>query len=267
MHNVVVLSLMVLGLMGLCLGLVLAIFSRIFAVTIDPRIEEVAHALAGLNCGVCGYPGCTAMAEALVAGKAHARQCTPGGAAVVKKVSQILGREELPAEPHVAVVKCRGGREEAREKAIYRGIEDCVAIEVLEAGAKSCIYGCLGMGSCVSSCPFRAIRMTANRLPEILEEKCTGCGKCAAMCPRHVIALIPRRQRVYLGCVSRDKGKEVKLICTVGCTACGLCALPTITPSGVVVVKNNLPEFPPDWDDFAAAAEKCPSKCFIIRTV
>jgi electron transport complex protein RnfB len=109
--------------------------------------------------------------------------------------------------------------------------------------------------------------MTADRLPEIIEEKCTGCGKCAAMCPRHVIALVPRRQRVYLGCVSRDKGKEVKQICTAGCTACGLCALPGITPSGKVVLKNNLPEFPPDWDDFAAAAEKCPSGCFIIRKV
>lgn len=266
MHNVAILSLLVLGLMGLGLGIVLTLFSRIFSVTIDPRIEEVAHALAGLNCGVCGYPGCNAMAEALVAGKAHARQCTPGGAAVVKKVSRILEREEAPAEPHAAVVHCRGGAKEAKEKAIYRGIQDCVAIEILEAGAKACIYGCLGMGSCISACPFGAIRMTANRLPEILEEKCTGCGKCVAACPRHIIKLIPRRQRVYLGCISKVKGKEVKQVCTVGCIACGICALPKITPSGKVVVKDNLPEFPPDWDDFAAAAEKCPSKCFVIRT-
>jgi electron transport complex protein RnfB len=267
MYDVVVLSAVVLGLMGLCLGLVLALFSRIFAVRIDPRIEAVATVLAGLNCGVCGYAGCNAMAEALVAGKVHARQCTPGGAAVVKKVSRVLGKEELPAEPRVAAVRCRGGRDEAREKAKYRGVEDCVAIEVLEAGAKSCIYGCLGMGSCVSACPFGAIRMTPDRLPEIVEEKCTGCGKCVAMCPRHVIALIPRRQRVYCGCVSRDKGARVKQICAAGCTACGLCALPAITPSGKVVLKNNLPEFPPDWDDFATAAEKCPSNCFVIRAV
>ena len=267
MYNVTILSLLVLGLMGLGLGIILALFSRIFSVTVDPRIEEVAHVLAGLNCGVCGYPGCNAMAEALVAGKAHARQCTPGGAAVVKKVSQILGTEEMPAEPRVAVVRCRGGVREAREKAIYRGVRDCVAIEALEAGAKSCIYGCLGMGSCVGACPFGAIRMTANRLPEILEEKCTGCGKCVAICPRHIIELIPRRQRVYVACLSRDRGKKVKEACDVGCTACGLCALPKITPSGKVVVKNNLPQFPPDWDDFAVAAEKCPSKCFVIRTV
>jgi Na+-translocating ferredoxin:NAD+ oxidoreductase RNF subunit RnfB len=267
MHNITVLSLLVLGLMGLGLGIVLTLFSRIFSVTIDPRIEEVAHELPGLNCGVCGHPGCNAMAEALVEGKAHARQCTPGGAAVVKKVSRILGKEEAPAEPRVAVVRCRGGMKEAREKAIYRGVRDCVAIEVLEAGAKSCIYGCLGMGSCVAACPFDAIRMTANRLPEILEEKCTGCGKCVAICPRDIISLIPRRQKVYLGCVSRDKGKDVKQVCTVGCTACGLCALPKITPSREVVVVDNLPHIPPGWNDFAAAAEKCPSKCFVIRKV
>ena len=62
MYNVTILSLLVLGLMGLGLGIILALFSRIFSVTVDPRIEEVAHALAGLNCGVGGYPGCNAMA-------------------------------------------------------------------------------------------------------------------------------------------------------------------------------------------------------------
>jgi ferredoxin len=41
--------------------------------------------------------------------------------------------------------------------------------------------------------------------------------------------------------------------------------MPKITPSGKVVMKNNLPEFPSDWEDFAAAAEKCPSGCFVIR--
>jgi len=143
---------------------------------------------------------------------------------------------------------------------------DCEAAELLEAGAKACLYGCLGMGTCVRVCPFGALRMTDNRLPAVLEEKCTGCGKCVAACPRRVIALVPRRQRVYLGCVSRDKGKGVKAVCAKGCIACGLCAMPKITPSGKVVMKDNLPEFPPDWEDFTAAAEKCPSGCFVIRT-
>lgn len=266
MSPVVLYSTIVLGVMGLALGLLLAIFSRVFAVTLDPRIEEVTAALAGLNCGVCGYPGCRALAEAIVAGKAKAKQCAPGGAAVVKKVAALMGREAVFAEPSVAAVRCRGGKSVAKEKAVYRGIRDCVSVELLGAGTKACVYGCLGMGACVGACPFGAMRMNAENLPEVIEEKCTACGSCVTICPRQIIALVPRRQRVYLGCVSRDRGKRVKDACTVGCTACGLCATPKVTPSGKVVIKDNLPEFPPEWDDFKTAAEKCPSRCFVIRS-
>ena len=267
MSSVVLYSTVVLGVMGFALGLLLAAFSRVFAVTLDPRVEEIATALAGLNCGVCGYAGCRPLAEAIVAGKAKARQCAPGGVAVVKKVAALLGREAVFAEPMVAAVRCRGGRSAAREKAVYRGIRDCVSAELLGAGPKACAWGCLGMGSCVEACPFGALRMDAERLPEVIEEKCTGCGSCVAVCPRRIIAMIPRRQRVYVGCVSRDRGKRVKDACTVGCTACGLCASPKVTPSGKVGLKDNLPEVQPDWEDFKTAVEKCPSRCFVLRSV
>jgi len=265
MQNIALLSLLVLGAMGLVLGLVLALFSRIFTVRIDPRIAEVTDALAGLNCGVCGYPGCAAMAEALVAGKAKASQCTPGGPRVVKRVSELLGRSETPVEPSVAVVKCRGGKMEAKEKGRYMGVRDCISAELSSAGPKACVYGCLGMGSCLAVCRFGAISMSGDDLPVVDEGKCTGCGKCAAACPRHVMDLIPRSRRVFLACISRDKGKKVREICSAGCVACNLCATPKVTPSGKVVMRNNLPEFPPDWADFKAAVEKCPSRCFVVR--
>ncbi|MEI6634555.1 MAG: RnfABCDGE type electron transport complex subunit B [Chlamydiota bacterium] len=265
MTSVVAYSTLVLGAMGLALGLLLAISSRVFAVKLDPRIEEVTAALAGLNCGVCGYPGCAALAEAIVAGRAKAKQCPPGGASAVRKVAAILGREAVFAEPSVAAVRCRGGKSAAKEKAVYRGIRDCVSAELLGAGPKACVYGCLGMGSCVDVCPFGAIRMDAENLPEVIEGKCTACGMCVAVCPRHIIALIPIPQKVYVGCVSRDRGKRVKDVCAAGCTACGLCAGLKITPSGKVVIKDNLPEFPPDWEDFKTAAGKCPSHCFVMR--
>ena len=265
MSTVVWLSIMTLGSMGLGLGAILAIFSRFFSVKVDPRVESVEKALPGINCGVCGYAGCHAMAEVIVEGGAQPGKCAPGGPAVVKRVSAILGLVEEKVEPRVAVVRCRGGRGEAKERADYRGIEDCVVVELLGGGAKACIYGCLGFGSCVDVCPFGAMRMTEDRLPEVIEEKCTGCGKCVDECPRNIITLIPRGQRVYLGCVTRDKGKAVKEACTTGCIGCGLCARPKITPSGKVVMKDNLPAFPPDWDDFQKAAEKCPAECFVVR--
>ena len=265
MSSVVLYSTVVLGAMGLALGFLLAVFSRIFAVRLDPRIEAVSDALAGLNCGVCGYPGCASFAEAIVAGKAAANGCAPGGRQTVHEIAAILGGEAVFAEPMVAAVRCRGGRSAAKERAVYRGIRDCVSAELIGAGPKACVYGCLGMGSCVDACPFGALRMGAENLPELVEEKCTACGKCVAACPRRIIALVPRRQKVYLGCVSRDRGKRVKEVCAAGCTACGLCASPKVTPSGKVVLRGNLPDFPPDWEDFKAAAEKCPSHCFVLR--
>lgn len=245
----------------------LAVFSKIFAVAVDPRVEKVEKALPGLNCGVCGQASCHAMAEAIVAGGAQAGKCAPGGPAVVERVAAILGIAQEAVEPRVAVVRCQGGRSQAKEKAIYEGIEDCVVVELLGGGAKACEYGCLGFRTCVEACPFDAMRMTEDRLPEVIEEKCTACGRCVEICPRHIITLIPRRQRVYLGCVNRDKGKPVKDACEKGCIACGLCARPKITPSGKVVMKGNLPLFPADWDDFHTAVEKCPDGCFVVRKV
>ena len=91
MSSVVLYSTVVLGAMGLALGFLLAVFSRIFAVRLDPRIEAVSDALAGLNCGVCGYPGCASFAEAIVAGEAAADRGAPGGRQTGHKNAAILG--------------------------------------------------------------------------------------------------------------------------------------------------------------------------------
>lgn len=53
---------------GSLLGLGLAIASVKLAVKVDPRYEAVINMLPGLNCGVCGHPGCAGMTEALLNG-------------------------------------------------------------------------------------------------------------------------------------------------------------------------------------------------------
>lgn len=64
---------------GLVLGLGLAIAAKILYVKEDERIEEVAKRLPNYNCGNCGYAGCKAMAEAIVAGKEeNLKKCKPG---------------------------------------------------------------------------------------------------------------------------------------------------------------------------------------------
>lgn len=59
-------AVLVLAGLGLILGIGVAIFSKVLYVKEDTRIEDITKMLPGYNCGACGYPGCSGMAEALV---------------------------------------------------------------------------------------------------------------------------------------------------------------------------------------------------------
>jgi Na+-translocating ferredoxin:NAD+ oxidoreductase RNF subunit RnfB len=261
-------SVIVLGGLGLFFGAGLAYSAKKFAVEIDPKVEEINEVLPGANCGACGYPGCQAYAEAVVAGQVPPTKCAPGGSDVSSKISSILGLTGVQAEePKVAVVHCQGGSKEAKDKFIYEGVQDCHAALLISGGPKACEYGCLGFGSCVKACPFDAIHMNDNGLPVISAEACTGCGVCVGTCPRNIISLIPRSQKVFLGCKSLDRAKAVKSICSVGCFACKLCANPKVTPEGSIEMDGNLPVIKyPDHEEVFAAVKKCPANCYVIRT-
>jgi electron transport complex protein RnfB len=100
----------------------------------------------------------------------------------------------------------------------------------------------------------------------VLEDKCTACGLCVSSCPRGIMNLIPVAQKIFIGCVSQDKGKAVKQVCKVGCTGCTLCANPKTTPSGSIQMKGNLPEIiNVTADDLEKAVEKCPTNSFVVR--
>lgn len=68
----------VITLIGLLLGLFLALADKTLTVKIDPRVEIVSKMLPGLNCGLCGNPGCIPMAESLLSGRQkHVSDCKP----------------------------------------------------------------------------------------------------------------------------------------------------------------------------------------------
>lgn len=256
----------VLGGLGLFFAIGLAYASKKFAVKADPRMEKVLDALAGANCGACGYPGCRGYAEAIITEETEINLCSPGGKNTLKVVAQIMGIEITEMVSKVAVVQCRGGEEEARYKFTYNGIADCKAAQLVGAGFKACIHGCLGMGTCAASCPFGAITMGKNRLPIVNEKKCTGCGICVNACPRGIMALIPASQEVFLACMNKDRGRRVKELCTVGCIACRLCVRKNPKGEEGITMGENLPiinyENLPNWDE---ANDVCPQDCFIIR--
>jgi Na+-translocating ferredoxin:NAD+ oxidoreductase RNF subunit RnfB len=260
-------AIIALGGLGLLFGMGLAYASKKFEVEVNPKVEQIIEALPGANCGACGLPGCSAFAEAVIAGRVPPDGCIPGGEDVSAQVSSILGVKKGEAgEPNVAVVQCQGGHTEAEEKFIYQGIQDCHAAQLLAGGHKACRYGCLGLASCVNACPFDAMIMNENGLPVVIEEKCTACGICVSTCPRGIMALIPVSQKIFLGCISQDKAKAVKSVCKVGCFACKICSLPKITPSGCIQMEGNLPVIVDrNSEELILALKKCPSKSYVAR--
>ncbi|ACL70179.1 RnfABCDGE type electron transport complex subunit B [Halothermothrix orenii] len=258
MEPVYVYSLLSMGGLGALLAAGLGIASRTFHVERDKRIDEVEEALPGANCGACGYAGCSSFAEAVVKGEAPVNGCPVGGAEVADKIADIMGLEAEAGEKKVAQVLCNGGWKETRQPAEYMGIESCKAANMVNGGTKACQYGCLGLGDCVAVCPFDAIEMNENGLPEVNYDKCTGCGKCVEACPRGIITLAPLSGKNHIRCSSHDHGKVVKGVCEVGCIGCGICA--RVCPVDAITIEDNLAVI--DYDkciNCGLCAEKCPT--------
>ena len=197
----------------------------------DPRVGQVIEVLPGANCGGCGYPGCSGMADALVKaadkGTIEGLNCPVGGSEVMTKVADLLGMAVANAEPKVAVVRCNGTCALRPKVASYDGLRTCSAMNATGAGETLCGFGCLGCGDCVAACQFGAISMNPETgLPVVDDEKCTACGACVKACPRNIIELRkkgPKNRRVYVSCVNKDKGAAAMKACKAACIGCGKC--------------------------------------------
>ncbi len=244
MTNFIFIAVMVLGTIALISSVVLYLVSKKFAVEEDPRIGQVQEILPGANCGGCGFPGCSGMADALVRGADRGSidglNCPVGGPSVMGQVADLLGMAMANVEPMVAVVRCNGSCEHRPRTAVYDGLRTCAAMHATSAGETGCGYGCLGCGDCVEACQFDAIHINAETgLPEVDEDRCTSCGACVKACPRNIIELRkkgPKGRRVYVQCVNKDKGAVAKKACEVACIGCGkcekVCAFDAITIAG-----------------------------------
>jgi NADPH-dependent glutamate synthase beta subunit-like oxidoreductase/Na+-translocating ferredoxin:NAD+ oxidoreductase RNF subunit RnfB len=191
-----VLAGLILGALGLAAALGLSIASRVFYVYVDPRVEGVEDALAGANCGACGYPGCSAAANAVVAGQAPVSICVVGAQESAEKVAEVMGLPVEYREVEFAERNCRGGRLVDPSLFTYQGVEDCRAAYMVAQGSTVCEYSCLGYGTCARNCPFDAITMSKAGLPEIDYSRCTGCGVCERLCPKHVMRVVSESNKV-----------------------------------------------------------------------
>ncbi len=244
--NFIVIAVIVLGAIGLVSASVLYVCSKKFAVKEDPRIGQTAALLPQANCGGCGFPGCSGLAEALVkgadAGGIDGLFCPVGGQETMNKVADLLGMAVANAEPMVAVVRCNGTCGNRPRIAEYSGLLTCTAMNACGTGETACGYGCLGCGDCVSACSFGAISINPEaKIAEVNEELCTSCGACVKACPRNLIELRkkgPKGHRVYVSCRNKDKGPAAMKACKVACIGCGKCGKEC--PFGAITVEGNL---------------------------
>lgn len=131
--------------------------------TLADRIDAL---LPQTQCEQCGFHGCRPYAEAIACGDAEINQCPPGGAAGIRKLADLLGREPLPLNPEHGVEKAR------------------TLARIVEAD-------CIGCTKCIQACPVDAIVGAAKLMHTVMADDCTGCELCVPACPVDCIVLEP----------------------------------------------------------------------------
>jgi len=252
--------------LALVSSLLLAMVARAFAVPSNPKVEEIEGALPGANCGGCGLPGCAELARRIAEGKADIDACPVGGEKVAQAVARIMGQEYSGgAVRKVALVLCAGDDQVAEKRFHYNGVRDCTSAALLFGGDKACRFGCLGLNTCAGVCPFSAITMLPNGLPEIDPIKCTACNKCVVACPKKIIKLVPIDKRLHILCMSHDKGAKVRKICAVGCIACTKCVKEA--PEEAITMQESLAVVNYDFDIPDSVASVCPTNTIHVKAL
>ncbi len=247
--------------LALAIASLLLLASRWFHVVEDPRIERVEQMLPHTNCGACGYPGCHAFAEALVAGAAMPSQCTVSSDSEHHRIASFLGVDVGQQQRRVARLACAGGNNVARHQAHYQGFRSCAAAAVVAGGGKACFWGCIGFGDCERACDFDAIEMDAHDLPVVNEMRCTACGDCVQACPKDLFSLQVATDRLWVACSSLAQGDEILDDCEVACTGCGRCAADA---PGQIEMKNHLPLVHYDRGPLTAEPmQRCPTGAIV----
>lgn len=251
-------AVLTIGLLGLVFGVGLAIGSRIFSVHLDPRLEKIEELLPKLNCGACGYGGCSDCARALLEEEAEPTVCPVAPPEAHREIAELLGKMLEEEEATTARIFCRGGYDAAR-RYLYEGVKSCAAANQIGGGVSACDYGCLRYYTCREVCPFSAVKIDERGNPVIDPDRCRSCGLCVRNCPRDLIRIVPSKSEVDIRCSSRARGKIVVKVCEVGCIACGKCVKEC--PVEAISLEENLAEI--DYEkcvNCGKCIEVCPRK-------
>ncbi|CAN5618263.1 Fe-S cluster domain-containing protein [soil metagenome] len=253
----VLLSVAILGGVGLTFGALIALAHRKLWVWEDPRIDGVTDLLPGANCGACGYAGCRAFAEAAVQGIVEPAVCTVMGPEMLEDVASYLGVDAGAADRRVARLLCAGGSDVAPCKAQYYGLTSCAAAVAVGGGGKGCAWGCVGHADCAVSCTFDAIVMNDQGLPVVDPVLCTACGDCVDACPLDLFTIMPLDHHLVVQCRSLLSGDAATSVCAVACNACGKCVQDAAP--GLIAISRGLAVI--DYDQIQLAGRQAIARC------
>ena len=247
-------------------ALILLIASIKLKVEVDPKVEQIHQALPNLDCGACGFAGCSQYAKAVLTDAELLGKCAPGGPDTAAKIADILNLNISDSGPQRRpIVHCRARTTDKTFFATYQGIPTCIAANAL-ANVQACAFGCLGFGDCTRACKFDALHIV-DGLATVNYDNCTGCTACSKACPRNLIEMVPftREYMMTVACSSKETGRGTRSVCKVGCIGCGLCA----KQSDLFKVEENLARC--DYANYEAtekelaAMSKCPTKVIVYR--
>jgi len=257
--NMILISIMTLGGLGLLFGLMLSYFSIIMKVEEPLKLTAVKSLLPWANCGGCGCAGCADFAEKLYTGRADCGGCPVGGVELARNLADAMGVAATEMTPVTAFVKCFG-----TDKLLYKysGVADCRAsVRLTGRGPRACASGCLGGGDCISACMFGAIQII-NGIAVVDSKKCVSCNLCVAACPKDLIVMVPQDKAICVGCNAQSGGKAVRANCSVGCIGCKLCV--KNCEYGAIQMEGNLSLAVIDYEKCTGCGvcvQVCPRKC------
>ncbi|MBR2730640.1 MAG: RnfABCDGE type electron transport complex subunit B [Clostridia bacterium] len=222
--NPILLAVLIVSVIGILAAVGLTVASKVFAVPVDEKAEEIRACLPGANCGACGFSGCDGYAAALSKGETkETTLCAPGGQDVAQQIGEITGLAVGNMTPVAAVVLCQGHNDNAVIKLEYQGVQSCRMAAQIFGGPKECIYGCLGYGDCVAACDYEAIHL-CNGIARVDPHLCRACRKCVKTCPKGLIEMLPLEgTEAAVLCKNHDKGAVTRKECKAGCIGCMKC--------------------------------------------
>ncbi len=88
-------AVLVMVILGVFIGVILGVANIYFYVPNDEKLDTINAMLPGLNCGGCGFTGCSGFAQGIVDGEINSlSKCRPCSAAKKAEILEYLKNEK-----------------------------------------------------------------------------------------------------------------------------------------------------------------------------